>query len=44
MSDGTLKVVFVAKSAHKIPANAPGRAMMIISGSDQDWKLTTINK
>ncbi len=44
ISDGTLMVVPVRKSIHKIPARAPGRAMRMISGSSQDWKLITISR
>ena len=33
---GTLKVVCVKKSNHTMPAKAPGRAMMMMKGSDQD--------
>ena len=41
---GTLNVVCVAKSIHRMPENAPGNAMMIIMGSSQLWKFTTIRK
>ena len=41
---GTLKVVRVAKSIHRIPENAPGRPVRMIIGSSQLWKLTTIRK
>ncbi len=42
--DGTFKVVWVIRSVQQIPARAPGNAVMIIKGSSQDWKFTTINK
>ena len=41
---GTLIVVRLAKSIHKIPQTAPGRAIRMISGSSQLWKLTAINR
>ena len=44
ISAGTESVVWVAKSIHTIPASAPGRAIRMISGSSQDWKLTTISR
>ena len=44
MSAGTESVVPVAKSIQTIPAMAPGRAMRMISGSSQDWKLTTMSR
>ena len=44
MSAGTLIVVCVTKSAHRIPASAPGSAMRMMNGSSHDWKLTTIRK
>ena len=34
----------LAKSIHRIPATAPGKAMRMIRGSSQLWKLTTINR
>ena len=42
ISEGTLKVVWVAKSIHTIPTRAPGRAVMMMKGSVHDWKFTTI--
>ena len=41
---GTLKVVRVAKSIHRMPENAPGKPIRMTSGSSQLWKLTTIRK
>ena len=41
---GTLKVVPVTKSIQTIPASAQGRAVMMMKGSVQDWKFTTINR
>ena len=41
---GTLTVVCVRNSIHKIPHNAPGSAVKMMNGSSQDWKLTTINR
>ena len=41
---GTLIVVRVMNSAHRMPASAPGSAIRMISGSVQDWKFTTIRK
>src|SRR5258705_148697 len=41
MSDGTLNVVWVTNSIHRMPAIAPGNAMMITRGSSQVWKLIT---
>ena len=44
MRDGTLKVVRVTKSIQTMPLNAPGRALMMMKGSSQDWKFTTIRQ
>ena len=44
ISEGTFKVVPVKKSIQTIPASAPGSAVMIMNGSTQDWKFTTISK
>ena len=44
MREGTLRVVRVRKSIQTIPHNAPGRAVMMMNGSLQDWKLITISK
>ena len=44
VSAGTLTVVCVTKSIQTMPARAAGRAVMMISGSSQDWKLTTISR
>ena len=44
MRAGTLMVVLVAQSIQRIPASAPGRAMRMMSGSSQDWKLTTMRR
>ncbi|OIQ63028.1 hypothetical protein GALL_554360 [mine drainage metagenome] len=39
---GTDNVVSVRNSDHTIPAKAPGSAVMMMNGSSQDWKLTTM--
>jgi hypothetical protein len=44
ISAGTLKVVPVIKSIQTIPASAQGNAVMMINGSVQDWKFTTIKR
>jgi len=44
VSAGTLSVVPVRNSIQAIPANAAGNALTMISGSTQDWKLTTISR
>src|SRR6266850_639314 len=44
ISAGTLMVVPVTNSAHRMPARAPGSAIRMMSGSSHDWKLTTIRK
>jgi len=42
--DGALKVVSVMKSIQMMPARATGSAVMMIKGSLQDWKFTTIRR
>ena len=42
--EGTLKVVCEAKSIQTMPTRAPGRAVMMMNGSLQDWKFTTMRK
>ena len=44
VSAGTDKVVPVTNSIQTMPAKAAGSAMMIMNGSSQDWKLTTISR
>ena len=44
MRAGTLRVVCVANRKTIMPANAAGNAVMMMNGSSQDWKLTTIRK
>ncbi len=44
MNDSTLSVVPVSASIQRMPASAPGTAPMMISGSIQDWKRTTISR
>ena len=44
ISAGTLSVVPVMKSIQTMPASAPGSAMMMMKGSDHDWKLTTMSR
>ena len=44
ISEGTLRVVLVTNSIQMIPHRAPGRAMMMMKGSTQDWKFTTSRK
>ena len=41
---GTLTVVCDRNNIQTMPASAAGRAVMIMKGSSQDWKLTTINR
>src|SRR5580658_2624498 len=41
---GTERVVCVRNSDQTIPVNAPGSAVMMMNGSSQDWKLTTITR
>ena len=44
ISDGTLSVVPVRNSIHRMPAMAPGRAVRMMNGSTQDWKFTVISR
>ena len=44
ISTGTLTVVWVRNSIHTMPASAAGRAVMMMKGSSQDWKFTTISR
>ena len=44
VSEGTLSVVRVSSRIHTMPARAPGSAVMMMNGSSQDWKFTTISK
>ena len=44
VSAGTLIVVWVTKSIQTIPASAAGSAEMMMNGSSQDWKFTTISR
>ena len=39
--DSTLMVVPVTASIQRMPISAPGTAIMMISGSSQDWNSTT---
>jgi hypothetical protein len=41
---GTDRVVPVMNSIHTMPASAPGNAVMMMKGSSQDWKFTTITR
>ena len=41
ISDSTLMLVPVSASIHRMPIRAPGTAIMMISGSTQDWNSTT---
>src|SRR5271169_59685 len=41
---GTLTVVRVMNRIHTIPASAAGSAEMMMKGSSQDWKFTTIRR
>ena len=41
---GTLSVVPVRNSIQTIPASAAGNAEMMMKGSVQDWKFTTISR
>ena len=43
VSAGTLMWVPVRNSIHTIPASAPGSATMMMNGSSQLWKFTTIS-
>src|SRR6202007_346540 len=42
--EGTLNVVCVNRSIQQMPASAPGRAVMMMKGSSQDWKFTTMRR
>ena len=44
VSAGTLSVVCVTNSIHTMPASAAGSAVMMMNGSSQDWKFTTISR
>ena len=44
ISAGTLSVVPVRNRKTTIPASAAGSAVMMMKGSSQDWKFTTISK
>ena len=44
ISAGTLSVVWVKKSKSTMPASAAGSAVMMMNGSSQDWKFTTISR
>ena len=44
ISAGTLSGVPVRNSIHEMPASAPGRPVMMMKGSVQDWKLTTMSR
>ena len=39
---GTLTVVWLTYSIHRMPASAPGKAVRMMNGSSQLWKFTTI--
>ena len=41
---GTLSVVPVRNRNTTIPASAAGSAVMMMKGSSQDWKFTTISR
>jgi hypothetical protein len=41
---GTLSVVPVRNNIQTMPASAPGNAVMMMKGSVQDWKLTTMSR
>ena len=41
---GTDRVVPVVNSIQTMPASAAGSAVMMMNGSTQDWKLTTITR
>ena len=43
ISEGTLMVVWVTNRASRMPESAPGSAVMMMNGSSQDWKFTTIS-
>ena len=44
ISAGTLSVVPVRNRNSTIPPNAPNKAVMMMNGSSQDWKFTTISR
>ena len=44
VSAGTDSVVPVTNSIQTMPASAAGSAVMMMNGSIQDWKLTTISR
>ena len=44
VSAGTDSVVSVRKRAQTTPVSAPGSAVMMMNGSSQDWKFTTITR
>ena len=44
ISAGTLRVVPVRNRNSTMPASAAGSAVMMMKGSSQDWKLTTISR
>ena len=44
ISAGTLSVVLVRKRNTMMPASAAGSAVMMMNGSSQDWKFTTISR
>ena len=44
ISDGTLSVVPVTNSIHRMPAIAPGSAVRMMNGSSHDWKFTAISR
>src|SRR5579885_3458171 len=37
--EGTFNVVWVSRRIQQMPARAPGRAVMMMKGSSQDWKF-----
>ena len=44
VSAGTDSVVPVMNSIQTMPASAAGSAVMMMKGSSQDWKLTTMTR
>ncbi len=44
ISAGTLTGVRLRNSIQTMPASAAGSAVMMMNGSRQDWKLTTISR
>ena len=44
VSAGTDSVVCVRNRIQAIPPKAAGSAVMMMNGSSQDWKLTTITR